>query len=47
MKTLIEVYKDGKYFVAMDLLTNVADQGHQRRRLCRTSRKGLGNTTGS
>jgi hypothetical protein len=27
MKTLIEVYREGKYFVAIDLLTNVADQG--------------------
>jgi predicted RNase H-like HicB family nuclease len=27
MKTLIEVHKEGKYFVAVDLLTNVADQG--------------------
>jgi predicted RNase H-like HicB family nuclease len=27
MKTLIEVHKEGKYFVAVDLITNVADQG--------------------
>jgi predicted RNase H-like HicB family nuclease len=27
MKTLVEVHKEGKYFVAVDLLTNVADQG--------------------
>jgi predicted RNase H-like HicB family nuclease len=27
MKTLIEVHREGKYFVAIDLLTNVADQG--------------------
>jgi hypothetical protein len=27
MKTLIEVHQEGKYFVAIDLLTNVADQG--------------------
>jgi len=26
MKTLIEVHQEGKYFVAIDLLTNVADQ---------------------
>ena len=26
MKTLIGVHKEGKYFVAVDLLTNVADQ---------------------
>jgi len=27
MKILIRVYKDGKFFVAEDLVTNVADQG--------------------
>jgi predicted RNase H-like HicB family nuclease len=27
MKTLIEVHKEGKFFVAVDLITNVADQG--------------------
>lgn len=27
MKTLIEVHQEGRYFVAVDLLTNVADQG--------------------
>jgi predicted RNase H-like HicB family nuclease len=27
MKTLIQIHKDGKYFVAIDLITNVADQG--------------------
>jgi hypothetical protein len=27
MKTLIEVHTEGKYFVAVDLLTNVADHG--------------------
>jgi len=26
MKTLIEVHREGKYFVAVDLLTNIADQ---------------------
>ena len=26
-KTLIEVHQEGNYFVAIDLLTNVADQG--------------------
>ena len=29
MKTLIEVHREGIYFVAIDLLTNVADQGHK------------------
>jgi hypothetical protein len=27
MKTLIEIHREGKNFVAIDLLTNVADQG--------------------
>jgi hypothetical protein len=27
MKTLIEVHREGNYFVADDLLTNVADEG--------------------
>jgi predicted RNase H-like HicB family nuclease len=27
MKTLFEIHKEGKFFVAVDLLTNVADQG--------------------
>lgn len=27
MKTLIQIHKEGKYFVAIDLITNVADQG--------------------
>jgi hypothetical protein len=27
MKTRIQIHKEGKYFVAIDLITNVADQG--------------------
>jgi predicted RNase H-like HicB family nuclease len=27
MKTLIQIHTEGKYFVAIDLITNVADQG--------------------
>ncbi len=27
MKTLIQVYREGKWYVAVDLVTNVADQG--------------------
>ena len=27
MKTIIQIHKEGKYFVAADLVTNVADQG--------------------
>ena len=27
MKTIIQLHKEGKYFIATDLITNVADQG--------------------
>lgn len=27
MRTIIQIHKEGKYFVAADLITNVADQG--------------------
>ena len=27
MKTIIQTHKEGKHFVAVDLVTNVADQG--------------------
>ena len=27
MKILIQIHKEGKYFVAIDSITNVADQG--------------------
>jgi len=27
MKTIIQIHKEGKYYVAVDLVTNVADQG--------------------
>jgi predicted RNase H-like HicB family nuclease len=27
MKTIILIHKDGQYYVAVDLVTNVADQG--------------------
>ena len=27
MKTNIQIHKDGQYYVAVDLITNVADQG--------------------
>ena len=41
MKTLIEVHQKGKYFVAVDLLTNVADQGLSENDAIRNLRKGL------
>jgi len=41
MKTLIEVHQEGKYFVAIDLLTNVADQGHTEQEAIQNLKKGL------
>jgi len=41
MKTCIDVHKEGKYFVAVDLLTNVADQGFSEEEAVRNLRKGL------
>lgn len=41
MKTLIEVHKEGKYFVAVDLLTNVADQGTSEEEAVGNLKKGL------
>ena len=41
MKTLIEVHQEGKYFVAIDLLTNVADQGLTEQEALQNLKKGL------
>jgi predicted RNase H-like HicB family nuclease len=41
MKTLIEVHREGKYFVAVDLLTNVADQGLSEDEAVQNLKKGL------
>ena len=41
MKTLIEVHKEGKYFVAVDLLTNVADQGLSEKEAVQNLKEGL------
>lgn len=41
MKALIEVHQEGKYFVAIDLLTNVADQGLSEEEAVRNLKKGL------
>lgn len=40
-KTLIEVHKEGKYFVAVDLLTNVADQGLSEKEAVQNLKEGL------
>ncbi len=41
MKTLIQIYKEGKYFVAIDLITNVADQGLTESEAVSNLKKGL------
>jgi len=41
MKSLIEVHQEGKYFVAVDLLTNVADQGLTKQEALQNLKKGL------
>jgi len=41
MKTLIEVHQEGKYFVAIDLLTHVADQGLTEEEAIHNLKKGL------
>lgn len=41
MKTLIEVHKEGDYFVAVDLLSNVADQGSSEEVAVANLKKGL------
>jgi len=41
METLIQVHKEGKYYVAVDLVTNVADQGLTEKAAINNLRKGL------
>jgi predicted RNase H-like HicB family nuclease len=41
MKTIIQVHKDGKFYVATDLNTNVADQGATEKEAVRNLKKGL------
>lgn len=41
MKTVIQTHKEGKYFVATDLVTNVADQGFTEGAAIRNLKKGL------
>jgi len=41
MKTLIEVHQEGKFFVAVDLFTNVADQGVSEEEAVSNLKKGL------
>ncbi|MDP2767253.1 MAG: hypothetical protein Q8O41_07370 [Candidatus Methanoperedens sp.] len=41
MKTIIQIHKEGKYFVAIDLITNVADQGLTEEEAVANLKKGL------
>ena len=41
MKAIIQVTRDGKYFVAADLITNVADQGLTKEEAVTNLKKGL------
>ncbi|MGB2841023.1 MAG: hypothetical protein WBC40_00855 [Halobacteriota archaeon] len=41
MKTIIQIHREEKYFVAADLLTNVADQGLTEEEAVANLKKGL------
>ena len=41
MKTIIQTHKEGKYFVAVDMVTNVADQGLTEEEATKNLKKGL------
>ena len=41
MKTIIQIHKEGKYFVASDLITNVTDQGLTEEEALTNLKKGL------
>jgi len=41
MKAVVQVKKDGKWYVATDLVTHVADQGRTREEAIRNLTKGL------
>jgi predicted RNase H-like HicB family nuclease len=41
MKTIIQVHKEGKFYVAVDLITNVADQGTTEKQALDNLKKGL------
>jgi predicted RNase H-like HicB family nuclease len=41
METIIQVHKEGKFFVAVDMVTNVADQGRTEKEAIRRLKKGL------
>ena len=41
MKTLVQTHREGKFFVAVDLITNVADQGSTEEEAISNLKKGL------
>jgi predicted RNase H-like HicB family nuclease len=41
MKAIVDVKKEGKWYVATDLVTHVADQGHSREQALSNLMKGL------
>jgi predicted RNase H-like HicB family nuclease len=41
MKALFQIHKEGKYFVAIDVITNVADQGLTENEAISNLKKGL------
>ncbi|MCK4734844.1 MAG: hypothetical protein KAT65_20485 [Methanophagales archaeon] len=41
MKTIIQIHEEDKYFVAVDLITNVADQGLTEEEAVANLKKGL------
>jgi len=41
METIIQIHKEAKYFVAVDLITNVADQGLTEEEAVANLKKGL------
>jgi predicted RNase H-like HicB family nuclease len=41
MKTIIQIHKEDRYFVAADLITNVADQGLSEEEAVANLKKGL------
>ena len=41
MKTIIQIHREDKYFVAADLITNVADQGLTEEKAVANLKKGL------
>ena len=41
MKTIIQVHKEGKWYIAVDLITNVADQGLTEQEALKNLKTGL------